>query len=115
MPAGQYTITAEAGATFRLSLVWRDPDGDPIDLTTYTARMQVRVSPADDDPLVSLTTGSGITLGGAAGTIDITVAATATDDWDEGRYRYDIEMVSAGGIVTRLLEGPFIVRPEVTR
>jgi hypothetical protein len=32
-----------------------------------------------------------------------------------GKYRYDLELVSAGGVVTRLLEGVFLVTAEVTR
>jgi hypothetical protein len=32
-----------------------------------------------------------------------------------GRWVYDIELTSSGGEVTRILEGRFIVTPQVTR
>jgi hypothetical protein len=34
---------------------------------------------------------------------------------DAGKYRYDLEIVSGSGTVTRLLEGVFYVTAEVTR
>ena len=42
--AAVYDITIEQGATFRLSLVWKDSSNVPVNLTGYTARMQVRRS-----------------------------------------------------------------------
>jgi len=115
MAAGQHDITIEQGATFQLNLVWTY-DGDPIDLTGYTARMQVRRTHKSDSALLSFTTENGaITLGGVAGTIAIQGAATLTDDVPAKPCVYDLEMVSAGGIVTRLIEGAATVTPEVTR
>lgn len=116
MAAGSYTINAEQGATFQLALVWRDSDGEPIDLSGYSARMQVRSDPADEDALISISTDEGgIVLGGEAGTIAIEIdAETMSGIAAPGRYRYDLE-IEIDGRVTRLIEGPFTVKPEVTR
>ncbi len=66
--------------------------------------------------IVSLTSGSGITLGGAAGTIAILISATTTAALTAPFSGvYDLELVSAGGVVTRLLQGAATVSPEVTR
>ena len=40
--AGQYNFTLEQGSTFSRTMVWKDKDGTPKDLSTYTARMMIR-------------------------------------------------------------------------
>lgn len=104
------------GATWSLSLTWRDSDDDPVNLAGYSAAMQVRRSYRSTSPAVlSLSSGSGITLGGAAGTIEVSVAAGTTEDISTGKYVYDLELTSGGGQVTRLIEGTITVTPEVTQ
>ena len=106
-------FTAKQGADFSLNLVWKN-DGVLVDLTGYTARMQLKMSYADTVPALSLTSGSGITLGGVLGTIDIAITAIQTAALQATTYLYDLELVSSGGQVTRLLEGKIKVTPEVT-
>lgn len=113
--AGTYDITCEQGATFNLVLTWRNPDQSPIDITGYTGKMQVRASKADPDAVLTLQTGSGITLGGVNGTITLSASATATDALSAGTYVYDLELTSSNGTVTRLIEGAFTVSGQVTR
>lgn len=116
MAAAAYDITIEQGTTFRLSLIWKDSEGDPVNLTGYTARMQMRRRHSATEKILDLTTQNGaIALGGAAGTIEVTVPATATDDISVRSGVYDLELVSASGVVTRLIEGGVTVTPEVTR
>ncbi len=117
MPAAQYDITIEQGATFLLDLLWKDSNGTPVDLTGYAARMQVRRKyDAPDPALLSFTDANGaITLGGAAGTIAIKGLATLTDVVPAKQGVYDLELVAPNGDVTRLVAGIVIVTPEVTR
>lgn len=114
--AAVYDITIEQGATFRLSLVWKDSSNVPVNLTGYTARMQVRRSYTDTVIQLAMTTESGsITLGGSAGTINVVSAATATEDIAARAGVYDLELMSSDGVVTRLVEGKVTIKPEVTR
>jgi hypothetical protein len=115
-PAGIYNIIADQGATFTRQLTWNDSSGSAVDLTGYTARMQVRTSiDAAGAATLSLTTENGrIVLGGTAGTITLTAEATATQAVTAGAYVYDLELVS-GSTVTRLVQGSFTLRGEVTR
>ncbi len=114
--AGQYNITADQGATFTRTITWLGATGSPVDNTGYTARMQVRSKYTSDTAVLSLSSpASGITLGGANGKVIITSSATVMAAVVAGEYRYDLEMVSSSGVVTRLLMGTFTVRPEVTR
>jgi hypothetical protein len=102
------------GANFDYSLTWRT-NGTAVNLTGYSARMQVRETYDSSLPVLSLTSGTGITLGGTAGSIILEATATTTAGVPSGQYVYDLELVTSGGYVTRLLEGNFTVDPEVTR
>jgi hypothetical protein len=115
-PAGIYNIIADQGSTFTRQLTWNDSAGSPVNLTGYTARMDVRTSiDAAGAAVLSLTTTNGrIVLGGSAGTINLSAEATATQAVEAGNYVYDLEVVS-GSTVTRLVQGSFVVRGEVTR
>jgi hypothetical protein len=112
--AGKYDILCEQGATFQRTFTWIGSDGEPVYNTGYTARMQVRTTASAATTLVSLTSSSGITLGGADGTITVEIAATATAGIPAGCYVYDLELEQAG-VVYRLLQGDFVVDAEVTR
>lgn len=113
--AGQHNFLCEQGATFTREITWLDAEGVPVDLTNYSARMQVRATAASSTTLVSLTSpSSGITLGGTAGTITLTITATATAAITAGCYVYDLELVD-GATVYRILQGDFTVDAEVTR
>ena len=102
----------------------------PVDITGYTARLQIRDDFADDPDsvvLFEMTTvidadDNGIRLGTTGGEIRLTIqpGTTETFDWDPAGY--DLEMISAvapplfpDGFVTRLLEGKFKVSKERTR
>lgn len=114
MAAGRYNIKAEQGSTFNLQFVVRT-DGVPWNLSTYTARMQVRAFTTATDKLIDLTTENGGITVNASGQVNITHSASAMATVPEGKHYYDIELVSAGNEVTRILEGRFVVTPEVSR
>ena len=77
--------------------------------------MQVRETHLSTTTLVSLVDGSGLTLGGKAGTVNVFIAAATTASFNPITYVYDLELVSPDGKVTRIVEGTFRVTPEVTR
>jgi hypothetical protein len=114
MVAGKYNMLCQQGSTFTKVITYKN-NGTAVNLTTYTARMQVRERHSSTATIVDLTTSNGgIVLGGSAGTITINISATATAAIYNKSYVYDLELVS-GATVTRILEGKFIVTPEVTR
>ena len=114
MAAGLYDITIEQGVTFQLNLTWKDSNDAPLNLTGYSARMQVRETYDSEDTLVSLTSPGDITLGGALGTILITIQPAVTSILQFVEGVYDLELVSAG-VVTRLLQGKATISREVTK
>ena len=116
---GYLDLNCFQGATFDYTLTWTT-GGTAVNLTGYNARMQVRETYDSTTPVLSLTAGTGITIGGTAGTIGITAHATATagipaQPPGPQQYVYDLELVSGSGEVTRLVEGRMLVYPEVTR
>jgi len=112
MSAATHNLIVERGATWAQNLIWKDSGGTPINLTGYSARMQVRPR-SGGNVLVSLTSGSGITLGTTGGTIDLALSAGDTAVLPAGVYRYDLELIT-GTTVTRLVEGQFTVSAEIT-
>jgi hypothetical protein len=115
MAATTYDILLEQGATFSQVITYKD-NGVAVNLTGYTARMQVRATLESASTLVELTTANGrIALGGTAGTITLTISATDTAALTSGRGVYDLELVSGSGIVTRLLQGVATISRNVTR
>lgn len=114
--AAKYKIVILQGETFDRTIVWKTGDpANPVDLTGYTARMHVRKKIGSATVLLTLTTENGkIILGGVLGTIQLLISATDTSsiNWLAGVY--DLELISAGGVVKRLLYGSVTVSPEVT-
>lgn len=117
--SNQYDIEIQEGATFSLELTWYDDDSGetPVDITDYTARMQIREFKDSVEPLMTLSNegeGAQITLGGVAGTIAIVISAEATESLNDGVY--DLELTAPEtGIVTRLIQGKVIYSPQVTQ
>ncbi len=89
MPAAYWKIVIEQGATWRRVLTLSDADG-PIDLTGYSARLQIRESVESPTPLYALTSdpGGGITLGPGTGqmTLKVAAAVSAAWSWRHGLY-----------------------------
>tara|TARA_B100000963_G_C22573892_1_gene647436 strand:+ start:748 stop:1098 length:351 start_codon:yes stop_codon:yes gene_type:complete len=116
MTAGNFSLTIEQGATFSLVITYKDSAGSAINLTGFTARMSLRTFIEDSSAILTLTTENGrIALGGGAGTVTLTVSASDTAALTAGNGVYDLELISSGGVVTRLIEGSYSIVREVTR
>lgn len=112
--SGTFNITIEQGATFQKTLIYKDANGDAIDLTNVTeARAQIRPTKAsetvedftvevDDDP----------TTGKIHWSMDATTTAGLTAP---STQYYDLEIEFSDGTVRRLLQGTATVDAEVTR
>jgi hypothetical protein len=89
----------------------------PVDLAGYTARLHFRESVDSDVILLASTTeNGGLALDNTLKTITLTISATDTTGLTWGAAVFDgLEMVSPGGVVTRLVKGAVSVSPEGTR
>ena len=112
MAAGTYNFTLEQGSTFSRQITVQE-DGTALNLTGYTARMQMRST--HDSSTIALTYTSTIASPASNGIVNLSATATQSAAIEEGIYVYDLEIESSGGVVTRLMEGKVTVTPEVTR
>jgi hypothetical protein len=108
------------GSTWRRVLTWR-PGGTAANLTSYTARMQVRDKLGGSVVLDLTTENDGITLGGAAGTITLVVtdeqcaALRVPDSPGRKDFVYDIKLIPASGEAFKLMYGKWPVVRGVTQ
>lgn len=122
MLAGIYNIVCEQGTTFTRVITLEYPDADdptiflPWDFTNYTARMQIRRTIESGTVMIELTTeNGGLTFTNPAqGELTVEMTAVQTAGLSSSGV-YDLEIISAGGEVSRLVQGSFTLNLEVTR
>src|SRR5512138_836668 len=120
MGAGKYNFTIEQGVDFSKTLTWKTAAGAAINIGGYTIRMMARNDFGDTNPVISLSTvpavgGIAIVGDGSAGQFTISMTAAATAALNFSTLRYDLEMVSGAGSVTRLLQGTITLSKENTK
>ena len=115
MSAGYHHFIIEQGATFAQTLTLKDSNGALINLTSFTGDMQFRPNPSADTVLAISTTNGRMVVGGSAGTLVLTVSATDTAALEASDGVFDLEITSGGGVVTRLIEGTYSIRRNITR
>jgi hypothetical protein len=125
MAAGKYDLYIEQGSTFIRSCVYKDQNGDPVDLTGYALNAQIRRSYSDttiaqtisiaiEDQTIPANVGKFIMSISAANTSLIAVNPAVDFENNITNYTWDLEL-SAGGNVSRLLQGTVLISPEVTK
>ena len=107
-----YNMVVPQATTFQFASVIKE-DSTPWDLTNYTGIMTVRpFLGSTTTTLVASTANGKMTLGGVDGTITVDLSAVDTAIKAEP-YVYDL-MLDSGSVITRVLEGQFIVTAGVT-
>ncbi len=117
--AAIYNSTIDIGASWSVVFAYKDTNGTAINLTGYTAAMQVRTVPDATTALISLTNGAGITITPETGLVQVDITAaqssTLTSATQAGTpYVYDLEL-TAGSSVIRLVQGVLTASANVTR
>jgi len=87
----------------------------PVDITGYTADMQVRDT--SNNLLVEASTANGkIVLTATQGKINITILASATATYAAATYDYALNLTAPDGItVYQILNGVFLVNASVVQ
>ncbi|UOF79343.1 hypothetical protein [Caudoviricetes sp.] len=121
-------IKFDKGKTLNPTFFYLSPSFTVIDLTGYTARMQVRLAYSDVSPLFDLTTANGgLVLVVGTATLDngtqvpnahgvkfvLTSAQTTTIGFSEAIF--DIELIKPGGDVLPFIKGTLTPFEEVTK
>lgn len=116
-----HDLVVDQGATVNTVFTVKNSARSPISLAGYVARMQVRTfDTTTRDPSTSVvanyTTENGyLTVGGSAGTVILLIPPADMAAYEPGNYVYDVEVESSTGETTRIVQGKFLVRAEVTR
>jgi hypothetical protein len=111
--SAKYNIVCEKGTTFTFQFVIKTDD-TPWNLTGYAVTMTVRPFIGSSTTTVVATTANGLIVVDAVnGRITITIPATTTSGFSASRHEYDL-VLDSGSVVTRILEGKFVVTPGVT-
>ena len=105
-------ITCMKQDTFKLNMDWVDGNNNPIDLTGYTFKSQVKTS--DVAPTSILTFEDSDFTKDASGNLLMSKSA-ADMNISAGKYFYDLQVTeTATGDVSTWLGGLFIVQEDVT-
>ena len=101
----------DQGTDYTITVDVTDSAGDVLDLTGYTATAQVRKTYTSSSLSATFTT----SINASAGQVTISLTDTQTSALQAGRYVYDLNIESGGGVKTRVIEGQAVVTPGVTR
>ncbi len=115
MSASKYDFSIEQGSSFKLSLIYKDQNGNPINLTDWCARLTWKTNTNLTQVFLSSNTDYSVykfSIDAVAGKLTLMIPANTTNSFNFGNCKYDLELQSpddlyAGGgkYTTRLLYG----------
>ncbi len=107
-------LLIEQGTTWAISWPILDAAGEPMDLTGWTVRAQIRESVTAAEVLHEFTTAKGNATVEQS-YVTLSVAPSESSAWPWRNAVYDVELTDPTGRVARIAEGAVTVSPEVTR
>lgn len=111
--SAKFNLVCDQATTFNFQFVIQD-DGVPWNLNGYTGTMTVRpFVGASTTTIVASTANGRMVLDAALGRVTITISSALTGAISAARYSYDL-VLNSGTVITRILEGKFIVTGAVT-
>jgi len=108
-----YNFKAHQGSAWGVTLAFTDADDEPIPLTGATAKMQIRDKPGGT-LYKELSSGSGITISGSAGTVALAMTSTEMSNLSFRYADYDLFVLTSGSVSNCQLRGSFELYPRVT-
>lgn len=125
MAAGKYNFIIEQGTTVDFDITYKDSNDDPVNISEYTGRMQIKDKVGGSITHITLESYSDIVppdktgldfTEASNGIIRIYISANSSSALDFNKAAYDLEIASGSTypIVTRLLQGSVTLDKEVT-
>jgi hypothetical protein len=119
MPASKYDFTIEQGTSFKLSLVYKDSQGNAMDLTNWCARLIWTNSDGITQTFITTNTDFSIykfTIEPNNGRLVLMIPPETTNTFNFNRAKYDLELQSdddfysgGGKDIIRLLYGTITI------
>ena len=101
----------DQGTDFSITVDVTDSNGQVLNMSGYSSAGQIRKTYESSTVSATFTT----SISAAAGQVTLSLNDTVTSALSAGRYVYDLNVTSGGGVTTRVVEGQAIVTPGVTR
>jgi hypothetical protein len=125
MPASQYDFTIEQGSSFRLSIVYKDSNGNPIDLTNWCARLVWTTNLNANQTFISTNIDYSIykfTIEALLGKLTLLIPPSTTNGFTFNTAKYDLELQSdedfyngGGKDKIRLLNGTVTINKRYSK
>ena len=104
------------GTTYTHDFNYVEEDGTVINLAGFSARLQFREEKGTSTFFHEATTANtGLIIDAALGRITLIISDSASSAFTSYSGVYDLELISAGAVVNRIVEGKVTVSQEVTR
>lgn len=118
MASSVYNFEMNQGSDYTIPLRLQDSTGTAINLSGYSARMQLRRTAgacAAIDELSSDGDDARILIEAEEGRLKLRFPNAVTEKYPAASLVYDVEIKSPSGDITRILQGAITVSAEVTR
>lgn len=112
--AGQKNWEVDVNTTYSFSVAYKDPNGDPIDITGSTAKMQVRNAQGDKLAFTLTSPSGGITIDGPNGLITVKMTPTQTSKLFYPKSVYDLMLTDSQANKIKLVGGYLTASRSVT-
>ena len=104
------------GDTFSIRVTYTDSSSSPIDITDFSARMDVRNEQGGKILCASITDSNGITIDGENGILDIEFTPSQTRKFTTPSAAYQLKIINSGtNEQNTLIYGYFSVSSAVVR
>lgn len=104
-------LYVDAGADYSNIITVTATNGQPLDLTGYTVRSQLRKSFQSSTAYAF----TASVFNAVNGQIRLQLTAVQSEAIPAGRWLYDVEITSSVGVKTRVVEGIVTVSPQITQ
>jgi hypothetical protein len=108
--ASKANLVMDQGSNFSVTITLTDENGDLVSLSGFTGTSQMRKSYSSLNAV-----SFGVSLDANLATITLTLDAPNTAVIPAGRYVYDVDVISAANVSSRIIEGIVTVTPSVTK
>jgi len=115
MAASKYDFSIEQGTSFKISLIYKDQNSNPVDLTNWCARLVWKTNTNITQTFSSINQDISVykfTIDPVAGKLTLMIPANTTNTFNFNTAKYDLELQSpddlysgGGKYTTRLLFG----------
>lgn len=103
MKASLYDFTIDQGSSFRLSFIYKDSEGNAIDLTGWCARLVWKTNQGNVQTFITTNLDYStykFTIEPLIGTVTLLLPPTTTNNWSFNTAKYDLELQSDDDIYT---------------